>query len=197
MIKAIVFDCFGVFINDALLFKIRQYAAIDPEGGRQLHTIVQAINRGMLTRGESIEQMANIMKVDPVELLTSLNDSVAKNDALIDYVRTLKGQYKLAMLSNVRGRARLDELFGTGVLDELFEVVVASGDVGSIKPEPEIYNLTLRKLGVAANESIMIDDLPSYCEGARAVGMHVVQFIDNAQCQRDVAALIDTEGQTD
>lgn len=197
MIKAIVFDCFGVFINDALLYKIREYDAIDPEGGRQLHGIVQAINRGMLTRGESIEQMANIMKVDPVELLTSLNDSVAKNDALIDYVRTLKGQYKLAMLSNVRGRARLDELFGAGVLDELFEVVVASGDVGSIKPEPEIYNLTLNKLGVPANESIMIDDLPSYCEGARAVGMHVVQFINNAQCQRDVATLIDTESQTD
>ncbi len=197
MIKAIVFDCFGVFINDALLVRIREYAATDPEGGRQLHTIVQAINRGMLTRGESIEQMANIMKVDPGELLTSLDSSVAKNDALIEYALSLKPHYELAMLSNVRGRARLDELFGAGVLDTVFEVVVASGDVGSIKPEPEIYNLTLEKLGVDANESIMIDDLPNYCQGARAVGMHTVQFIDNAQCQRDVAAIIDTESQTD
>lgn len=197
MIKAIVFDCFGVFIEDALLSRIREYNAVDPDGGRQLHSIVQAINRGMLTRGESIEQMAQIMKVDAGELLAYLDDSVAKNDALIEYVKTLKGQYKLAMLSNVRGRARLDELFGVGVLDDLFEVVVASGDVGSVKPEPEIYNLTLTKLGVSANESIMIDDLPNYCEGARAVGMHVVQFVDNAQCQRDVVAIIDTESQTD
>ena len=69
-------------------------------------------------------------------------------------------------------RAKLPEL------DDIFEVVVDSAFVGMRKPEPEIYELTLERLGggVEAADCLFVDDLEVNCETARALGMCAVRF---------------------
>ena len=57
-------------------------------------------------------------------------------------------------------------------VDELFEIVVDSSEAGMRKPNPRIYELTLERLGVAANEAVFLDDFAVNVEGARCVGMH-------------------------
>lgn len=193
MIKAIIFDCFGVLIADDLKMRIDAVTQVDPKAGEALHDILRAIDRGMLSREESSQQMGEIMHIDPQELLRSIDESLVKNTELTAYIRGLKSKFKIALLSNVRGRARLDELFDPGELDELFDVVVASGDIGIIKPERAIYEYTAEKLGVAPDECIMIDDRPDYCEGANAVEMRSILFLTTAQAQADLEALIDSE----
>ena len=72
------------------------------------------------------------------------------NEPVIDYMRELRRRgYKLAICTNnvreweARWRAMLP-------VDEIFDVVVDSAFVGSRKPEPRIYELTLEQLGVSA-----------------------------------------------
>jgi epoxide hydrolase-like predicted phosphatase len=197
MIKGIIFDCFGVLIASDLQMRIDAVAKVNPDAGKSLTDIVKAIDRGMLTRDEAIPEMAKLMGVDPEELLRGMTDSLVKNTDLTAFIRTLRPKYKVAMLSNVSGRDRLDQLFDLGELDELFDVVVASGDVGVIKPEPEIYQLTIEKLGIDPKDCVMIDDLESYCNGAEAVGIHAIQFTSTSQAVADLEALIDRENQTD
>jgi putative hydrolase of the HAD superfamily len=55
-------------------------------------------------------------------------------------------------------------------------VVVDSAFVGMRKPDPAIYELTLERLGVAAEECVFVDDLEPNCETARNLGMRVVRF---------------------
>jgi putative hydrolase of the HAD superfamily len=193
VIKAIIFDCFGVLIANDLKMRIDAVANVDPEAGQSLHDILKALDRGMISREESIEQMAKLMNVDPEGLRQGIDDSLAKNAELIKFIKTLRPSYKVALLSNVSGRQRLEELFEAGELDELFEVVVASGDVGVIKPEREIYEMTAEKLGIDPEGCVMIDDLPHYCKGAEAVGMKAIQFQSTDQAIRDLRALIDTQ----
>jgi epoxide hydrolase-like predicted phosphatase len=77
-------------------------------------------------------------------------------------------------------------------IDELFEVVVDSGFVGFRKPAPEIYTLTLDKLGVQAEETLFIDDMDINCDAARELGMQAVHFRDNEQAISEIhAALAD------
>ena len=71
------------------------------------------------------------------------------NERLIDYMRGLRERgYKLAICTNNvrewegRWRAMLP-------VDEIFDVVVDSAFVGSRKPEPRIYEITLERLGTA------------------------------------------------
>lgn len=101
-----------------------------------------------------------------------------KNVEVIEAIAALKGDYKTAMLSNVSGRRSLDERFNPGELDELFDVVVASGDVGFEKPSPHIYTMTAEKLQLDPSECLFVDDIPAFCAAAEAVGMQSLHFVD-------------------
>jgi putative hydrolase of the HAD superfamily len=77
---------------------------------------------------------------------------------------------------------------------EIFDVVVDSAFVGSRKPEPEIYRVTLERLGVTARAALIIDDLEANCEGARALGIGAVWFQSTEQAIADTeAALVGAE----
>jgi FMN phosphatase YigB (HAD superfamily) len=54
--------------------------------------------------------------------------------------------------------------------------VVLSCEVGSAKPSPEIYVTALTDLGVAAADAVFIDDQPTFCVGAEAVGVRPIQI---------------------
>ena len=106
------------------------------------------------------------------------------NPAMIAYIGALRerGLRTALLTNNVREweplwRAKLPEL------DDIFEVVVDSAFVGMRKPEPEIYELTLERLGdgVVAEECLFVDDIEVNCEAARALGMRAVRFVDATQ----------------
>ncbi len=59
-----------------------------------------------------------------------------------------------------------------------FDGIIVSGDEKVLKPEPEIYNLLLNRYGLEAEDCIFIDDSQANVEGARAVGMHAIHFVE-------------------
>ena len=92
------------------------------------------------------------------------------NEPMIGYMRELRERgYKLAICTNNvrewehRWRAMLP-------VEEIFDVVVDSAFVGTRKPEPRIYELTLEALGVDAGSALLIDDIEANCAGARERG---------------------------
>jgi len=60
---------------------------------------------------------------------------------------------------------------------------VISAEVGLHKPQPEIYLLASKRLGVEPEQCVFIDDLRENCAGAEAVGMTAI-------LHRDVAASV-------
>jgi putative hydrolase of the HAD superfamily len=64
--------------------------------------------------------------------------------------------------------------YDMSLLDELFESIVISGDVGMHKPEPAIYMLGAEQLGLQPSECVFVDDLRENCQGAEEVGMTAV-----------------------
>ncbi|MDQ6776836.1 MAG: HAD family phosphatase [Actinomycetota bacterium] len=112
------------------------------------------------------------------------------NERLIDYMRALKDRgYRMAICTNnVREweplwRAKLP-------VEEIFGVVVDSGFVGMRKPEPEIYALTLERLGVPAHAALFVDDVELNCEAARALGMHAVWFRSTDQAIEEIESAL-------
>jgi HAD superfamily hydrolase (TIGR01662 family) len=60
-------------------------------------------------------------------------------------------------------------------LDEIFEEIAVSCDVGYLKPHRRIYEHALAKLGVTAEESVMVgDNMRADVEGSKALGMVAV-----------------------
>jgi putative hydrolase of the HAD superfamily len=58
----------------------------------------------------------------------------------------------------------------------LFDVIVISAEEGVRKPDARIFERTLARLGVAPDEAVFVDDFPVNVAGARAAGLHALQF---------------------
>jgi putative hydrolase of the HAD superfamily len=108
------------------------------------------------------------------------------NGPMIDYMRALgRRGYKLAICTNnVREwahhwRAMLP-------VDEIFDVVVDSAFVGTRKPEPEIYRITLERLAVDPGAALFVDDLELNCDAARELGLSAVWFQSTDQAISDI-----------
>ena len=54
---------------------------------------------------------------------------------------------------------------------EMFDTVVISGEVGMRKPEPEIFELALDRIGLAAGDCVFIDDLEHNIVAAEQAGL--------------------------
>ena len=62
------------------------------------------------------------------------------------------------------------------------------------KPEPGIYELTTKRLGVRAQECLFVDDFEHNCEAARAVGMTAVVYRDAEQATTEIHAALGVDG---
>jgi putative hydrolase of the HAD superfamily len=99
--------------------------------------------------------------------LASLPHIDAEMRALVERLRAGK-RVKLGMLSNAdRGWTERLRARGGGLFDD----VVASGDVGVAKPDPAIFRLAAKRLGVDPDACLMIDDQAQHVDGARAAGL--------------------------
>jgi putative hydrolase of the HAD superfamily len=115
-------------------------------------------------------------------------DHLHPNERLIEYMRELRDRgYKLAICTNnvreweERWRSKLP-------VDEIFGVVVDSAFVGTRKPEPRIYELTLERLGVAPGAALLVDDIELNCDAARALGINAVWFRSTEQAIEEIEA---------
>jgi putative hydrolase of the HAD superfamily len=109
-------------------------------------------------------------------------DALHPNEPMIDLMREVKEQgHRTALLTNnVR---EWEPLWRTMLpVDEIFEVVVDSGFVGCRKPDREIYELTLERLGgTDPKQCLFIDDTNVNCDAARELGMSAVHYRDYEQ----------------
>lgn len=190
MIKAIIFDCFGVLLGNAYKLHLAEVERTDPERAAQIRAINHASDMGILTRKETAENIAALFDMEPDEFLHEQDRMEVPNDELLRFIAELKKHYKIGLLSNISSRERLSIRFTDGQLESHFHTVVASGDEGVVKPQPEIYEITATRLGVLPSECVMIDDIAEFCAGARNVGMQAIQFTSTKQCIEDLSALL-------
>jgi putative hydrolase of the HAD superfamily len=112
------------------------------------------------------------------------------NPEMIDLMAELRDQgLRMAMLTNnVR---EWEELWRAKLpVDEIFETVVDSAFVGCRKPEARIYELTLERIGMRAEQCVFIDDMLVNIEAARGLGFVAVHFEDNAQAIGEIRAAL-------
>jgi putative hydrolase of the HAD superfamily len=75
-------------------------------------------------------------------------------------------------------------------LEQRFDAVIISDQVGMSKPDEGIYRLAAGMLGVKPEECVFADDNPSYLPPARALGMGVVHFTAPEAGIAEIAALL-------
>ncbi len=174
MIKAVIFDFFGVLADhDSTSFR-KAYFANDAQKDAEAQRLNDELGRGDLGYDDFIDRLAKLGGVSREQVLVYTED-YQPNQQLLDYIRRdLKPSYKVGIISNA-GQDWVLKIIGEENL-KLFDDVILSYKVRMIKPDPEIYELSVKNLGVKPQESVFIDDILRYCQGAEHVGMNTVWY---------------------
>lgn len=187
MIKAIIFDCFGVLTTDTWrAFLDSLPVDMDTTQVRELNKQYDA---GLISDKEFLKQVQLASGQLPQQVENMAKGDVMKNTVLLGYIGELKNDYKIGLLSNI-ATDWIRDSFLSNDEQALFDEMVFSHDVGMTKPDPQIFQLTCERLGVEPTETIMVDDIESYVSVAKSVGMKGVVYRDFTQCKQDLEQLL-------
>jgi HAD superfamily hydrolase (TIGR01509 family) len=189
MIKAIIFDVFGVLITDGLSQIVSEIRETNPQKANRIVGLVALASKGAIEPRKSREAVASELGLTLEEYIQQIRSLEAKNHKLLVYIKSLRKNYKTAILSNVISGG-LEVRFTKGELFDCFDVVISSGDTGYIKPEREIYDMCAKDLAVDIEECLFIDDRLANCEGAIAAGMQAIQYKHFTQLKTDLEKLL-------
>ncbi len=190
MIKAIIFDCFGVLVAGTLEQFIDKHFARDQKLVQEAHDINMQASRGLMSYEQQIQQFA-IMAGISVEQTHREMDANPRNDLLLSYIaQELKGAYKIGFLSNASEDVR-DELFTPEDL-QLFDDFVLSYAVHLAKPDQAIYELAAQRLGVTVDACLFVDDIETYVIGAQKAGMKALQYRSLQKFKDDLERVLST-----
>lgn len=188
MIRAIVFDCFGVLASDGWLPFKRKYFGHDPALFREAGDLNKSVDSGLTTYDDFVPAVAKLAGI-PVESAYEQIERNPANDELFAYIRReLKPRYQLGILSNA-GENWLPEMF-TAEDIALFDEIVLSYQIGITKPDAAAYQAILDKLAVEPGDCVFIDDQERYCTAATEVGMHAMLYTSVEQLKADIEKIL-------
>ena len=204
-VEAVIFDYGGVLttpVKDSIAAWLTR-DRIDPASfsrtikawlGRTTpdDTPMKRLEIGALTRSDFNVLLANeLVKEDggvvsPDELVTSLFADLRPEPLMFDMARDLKDAgVRVALLSNNWGTDYPRE-----TIDELFDTIVISGEVGMRKPNPDIFLHTLDLLGLEPGQAAFIDDAEPNTEGAARLGISAVLHRDPISTRERVSHIV-------
>jgi len=208
MIQAVISDFGGVLTSPLLpaFARLQEHDDTPPEAyGRAMALSLEqdgvhplfALERGEITEAEFLARLERSLEHVTGRAVTlhgfasRLMDGLAPNQELFDHYRTLQREHGLRFALCTNNVREWEPLWRPKLpIDELFEVVVDSAFVGTRKPEPEIYAITLERLGVPAEACAFVDDLEVNVEAANRAGMQGIHFRDTPSVIEELGLLL-------
>ena len=196
--KAVIFDYGEVLCHrptPAELARLASFFGV----GVDVFPVLWERNRGPYDRGDLTpeaywsmlaDDAGTVIRPGQMEEICKLDMAMWShvNSSMVDWARRLgSSSMKVGLLSNMHpdmaNYARKHFIWLKS-----FDCVTFSGEVRMIKPEPAIYEYTLRGLGVAAPEALFLDDREINVQAARALGIKAIHFQSREQLRNDLEA---------
>ena len=190
-IRAVVFDADGVLYYREN--KDQEFTSFISEFGVKGEDFQgSAINQlrhqafiGHLTFEQYKTAVLNLYGITDPELVSSMiNKALAEKEKINYFKNTLKTLTKLKNRNLYLGiitdtaqplHVKINKL-ERGGFGNLWDSIISSREVGVQKPDPKIYQIALRQLGISSDQAVFVGHKPSELDGARNVGMKTVAF---------------------
>ena len=179
MIKAIIFDCFGVLRSDIYVVIKKKYPELqsNPKLAMQINKVGAQVDLGLLTsedRRKNVAVMLDSMGVDGEAEIGQAISEMRINAELLGEIKKLREKFKVGLLSNT-GPGFWSH-FDEKELREYFDDIVLSYEVGARKPDAGIFELVAKRLGVLTAECVFVDDQEKNVRAAEGCGMKGIVY---------------------
>jgi len=191
MIKAIVFDCFGVLYVHHGPEYIKNHTPHYDRIKGQLKDLGNQADYGLISQADYEQQVSELTGISVGLVNRHTLRGFGRNNELMDYIESqLRPEYKIGLLSNI-SRGTMEKFFTKKEREQLFDATMLSSETGMIKPSPSAFVYICELLGVATNEAIMVDDNVENCQGASFAGMQVIVYDGLAHLKTSLQKLLD------
>lgn len=170
MIKAVLFDFYGVLCSD----EYWNFVNADRNTTGKFRQLADDVNLGRLGWNELLQKVA-AETGKSVDQVRDMYKSERINPALLTYAEKLHRNYKTAILSNASSEFFRPMAEEAGLV-KIFDEIIVSSELGIIKPDPRIFEYALNKLEVKPSEAVFIDDLVAHVEAAARLGLHAILY---------------------
>ena len=186
MIKAIIFDFAGVISTEGYTIWVRELIASGIENkSSYFQYIADKMDRGDISVQEFSREVAKKVGVASEDVWKEIYKRIKINYELLDLILKLKKKYKIGLLSNYC-HTWLNELIINYELEKYFDSKVISSLHKVIKPEKEIYQISLNSLNIKPEEAIFFDDRQKNVDGGEKVGIKSFLFTTNQKFREDL-----------
>jgi len=183
MLKVIIFDFFDVLAPD--FYRVWLEKNNLQRTGEYLK-IAQDIDSGQITLDSYYSRLAELCGQSASSLKNEFENNVDLNHQLFGLIKSLRKQYKIVLLTNSPANM-VRIILQNNSLEQYFDAIIISGEVGYVKPQPEIFQLALDSVQALAREAIFIDDLAEYLAGAKRVGIKGIRYKSYEKIRKELA----------
>ena len=189
MIKAVLFDYFGVLYPDTFWSLANLYVPErDEELQQQMHDLIRRADSGLIDQKEFWEEAAELFHISRDELAKKLEAFDGVDQGLLSIIKALRGKGMMTgIISNV-GNDVVRYALGDDV--DLFDCLILSADSGVMKPDPRAYEMALAQLQLEAEECLFVDDIDRNVIGAEEVGMQAIHYTGLKDFQEQLAKIV-------
>lgn len=193
-VKAIIFDMDGVILDSESISDITWRKAAEEKGLSVNDEILNAC-RGS-NKNDTIQTLKKYYGSDFdseafLERTSELFHEIEEKDGipLLPYAKEileyLKPRYRLALASSTRGPTVERQLRAAGVID-FFETRTTGEMVEHSKPNPEIYLMACKSIGMNPEDCVAVEDSLNGIRSAYAAGLKPVMVIDKVQPTEEI-----------
>lgn len=182
MIKAVFFDMNGIIINDEHIHESAFTKTVKKYGIELSHQDYLLCCAGKTDR-RGYEDMAkqfdvnlnvdDLLKEKSQIYLDLFPENKKTYQGVIELVKKMSQSYILALTSS-SSRAEVDLVLDEFNIRDSFALTISADDIKNGKPDPEPYIKTAQLLGVATEDSVVIEDAVSGIKSAKAAGCYCV-----------------------
>jgi len=180
-IEFVFFDINGCMVR----FFQRAFSDLAAESGVRPEVIEEtfwhyndAVCRGEMSLGEFNSVLGERIGKADLNWLDYYLASVEPVEELHACAEWAGEHFRVGLMSNIMPGS-IDAMIARGLLPNLdYSVIIDSSMVGSIKPEPEIYEIAARKTGVRPEDILLVDDSRANLMSGERLGWHVLWFDD-------------------
>ena len=196
-IRAVFFDFGGVIARTEYQTPREQLAERLGMEYDDLNRIVfdsetgQQASIGAITALQHWESVMKRLK-RPYEEMSAIRDEFFAGDIvdhqILAFLRGLRGKYITGLISNAWSDMR--DYIVREKMEDAFDHIVISAEVGVAKPEAKIFQIALKQAGVSASEAVFVDDFHVNIKGCEKVGIKGIHFKDASSALQQLKLLL-------
>ncbi len=172
MIKAIVFDFYGVLIPDAYDSWLERHN-LKREG--VYSDLAYQFDQGSLSQAEFLDRMSQAIG-HQVTYNDIHGQKAVIDQQLVHFIRQLKSNYKIGLLSNASTTLR-SKLQTLGIAN-LFDEIIISSEVGHAKPSDEIFQIAVNTIRLQPSQIVFIDDRQTNVSAAIRNNLTGIRYVN-------------------